>query len=236
MRTKTLILAGAVAVLGATTTFAQVYSQNTVGFYTINLVQGFNLVANQMNNGDNTINTIMPGTTPLPDGASLLRWDAANQTFDPNSDLFFAGTGWINLGTGELSTTVLNPGEGCFLELGSAASIVLVGDVPEGTLNRNLVPGFQIISQLTPQTLGLDASAFPANDGDTLQFWNTGRWVGEPTGGYTQGYLYFAGSGWLSFVSGGFEDVVPQLGEAMFYSRGQAGGNATWTRTFDVSP
>lgn len=233
MRTKTLLLAGAVAVLGATTTFAQVYSQNTVGFYTINLVQGFNLVANQMNNGDNTINTIMPGTTPLPDGASLLKWNAALQTFG-DSDLFFAGTGWINLGTGELSTTTLNPGEGCFIELQSPASIVLVGDVPEGTLTRNLRNGFQIVSQLTPQALGLDASGFPANDGDTLQFWNTGRWVGEATQSYTQGYLYFAGQGWLSFASGSFEDVVPQLGEAMFYN--SSGGDATWTRTFDVSP
>lgn len=222
------------AVLSAHSSFAPVYSQNTVGFYTLNLVPGFNLIANQMNNGGNTLNDIMPATTPLPDGANLLKWDAGLQSFQANADLFFVGAGWIDGGTGGPSTTVLAPGEGAFIEVGEACSVVLVGDVPEGTLTRNLVAGQQIISQLTPQQIGLDATAFPANDGDTLLFWNTGRWAGEPTGTYTTGYLFFAGVGWLNINSQAFEDVVPQLGEAMFYNNG--GGAATWTRSFDVSP
>jgi hypothetical protein len=195
---------------------------------------GFNLIANQMNNGDNSINTIMPGTTPLNDGAQLLKWDAGLQAFQVDADIFFAGTGWINLGTGGPSTTVLAPGEGAFVELTDPAQVVLLGDVPEGTLTRNLVAGQQIISQLTPQQLGLDASGFPANDGDTLVFWNTGRWAGERVGDFTAGYLYFVGVGWLNINASAPEDVVPLLGEAMFYNN--TGGAATWTRTFDVSP
>lgn len=217
------------AVLGATSTFAQVYSQNTVGFYTINMSAGFNLIANQMNNGDNTLNAIMPGTTPINDGASLLKWfPAPVNAFQADADIFFAGVGWINLATGEASTTVLAPGEGAFLELTDPAQVVMVGDVPEGTLTRSLVTGQQIISQLTPQALGLEASGFPANDSDTLLFWNT---AGST---YTAGYLYFGGAGWLNLDTSAFEDVVPQLGQAMFYNN--VGGASTWTRTFDVSP
>lgn len=231
MRTKTLILTAAMGIVGAATSMAQVYSQNAVGFYTLTLEPGFNLVANQLNNGGNDINTILPGTSSLPDGASLLPWDTAGQTFGP-ADTFFAGLGWFDDNL-ELSTTVLAAGSGAFLQVSAAASVVLVGEVPQGTgasaLTQDLVPGFQIISQLTPQALGLEASGFPGSDGDSWLQWDA---VGQT---YTDALTYFAGLGWvdndLNIV-----DPVLAIGEAGFYQRSPNGGTDTWTRDFSVNP
>jgi hypothetical protein len=225
MRTKTLVLTAALGIFGAATSMAQVYSQNAVGFYTLNLTTGFNLIANQLDNGDNNINTIIPASAPLPDGSALLTWDAAGQTFNP-SDSFFAGLGWFDAGLNP-ATTELTAGMGAFLQVGSDASIVLVGDVPQGTLTQDLVNGFQIISQLTPQSIGLDATGLPAGDGDSILFWDAAAQ------GYEEALTYFAGFGW---VDSGLNvvDPTPAIGEAVFYQRG--GAADTWTRDFSVNP
>jgi hypothetical protein len=207
---------------------AQVFSQNAVGFYTLNLGQGFNLIANQLVNGDNTLNTIMPVSSSIPDGTTVLTWDVAGQTFNP-ADTFFAGFGWFDSGFNP-STTVLESGTGAFMELpaGSSVAVVLVGDVPQGTLTQDLEPGFQIISQLTPQSLGLDATGFPASDGDTALFWDQALQT------YEAAITYFAGFGWFD---SGFNpaDPTPLVGQALFYERAVAGGSDTWSRTFSVN-
>jgi hypothetical protein len=237
MRTKTLALMAAIGLMGSAVGFAQVYSQNAVGYYTLNLSGGFNLVANQLNNGDNNLNTIMPATTPLPDGTTALTWPPGGSTFNAVSDTFFAGFGWFDPDLNP-STTTLSPGQGAFLQCASAADIVLVGDVPQGTgpdaLTQDLVPGFQIVSQLTPQAVGVDATGFPAADGDSIQFWNPALGA---SGAYdpARTYAYFAGFGWVD-EDLNIVDPVPAIGEAFFYERSGAGGNATWTREFSVNP
>jgi hypothetical protein len=227
MRTKTLVLTAALGIFGAATSMAQVYSQNAVGFYTLNLETGFNLIANQLDNGDNVIGTIIPASAPLPDGSSLLTWDVTGQTFNP-ADTFFAGVGWFD-GSLNPSSTVLLAGTGAFLQVGSPASVVLVGDVPQGTLNQDLAPGFQIISQLTPQSIGLDATGFPASDGDAILFWDASAQ------GYLDALTYFGGLGWVDSELN-IVDPTPLIGEAVFYQRSPAGGTDTWTRDFSVNP
>ena len=235
MRTKALVLVAAMGMFGAATAMAQVYSQNAVGYYTVNLSGGkFNMIANQLNNGDNNINTIMPGTTALPDGTSLLTWTPGGTGFNP-ADTFFAGLGWFDDNL-ELSATTLSPGQGAFVEMppGGDASVVMVGDVPQGTLTLDLVPGFQIVSQLTPQEIGLDDAAFPAADGDSIQFWDPLK-AGTTKGGYLAALTYFGGFGWtdndLNLVN-----PTPAIGEAFFYERSPGGGDVTWTRDFSVNP
>lgn len=237
MRTKTLLIAGAIAVLGSVASYAQVYSQNTVGFYTINMVPGFNLIANQFNNGDNNVNTIMPATSPIPDGTTIQMWDSALQTFGA-ADAWIADPGGWYDDQFAPSTKVLNPGNGAFVQVPVAAapfSLVLVGDVPEGELTRDLVPGFQIVSQLTPQLLGFNAAgnALPAADGDVIQFWDTGT---QSFGGARKALAFIADPGVWADEDFTVIDPTPAIGEAVFYQRGAAAGNATWTRTFDVSP
>jgi hypothetical protein len=105
----------------------------------------------------------------------------------------------------------------------------MVGEVPQGNLDLDLVSNFQIVSQLTPQELGIDATGFPAGDGDTALFWDTGLQT------YTEAVTYFGGAGW--FDTGLMPaDPVPAIGESFFYNRAPANGGATWTRTFSVNP
>lgn len=221
-------------ILGTAASMAQVYSQNAVGFYTLNLVGGFNLIANQLNNGDNNVNTIMPPTTQIPDGASLLTWNKGTQLFNP-ADTWFGGAGWFDENLNP-SATVLEPGTGGFIQLapGNSASVVLVGDVPQGVnptpLTLTLDPGFQIVSQLTPQSLGLEATGFPAADGDSMLFWDAGA---NPQT-YKAALTYFGGLGWVD-EDLNVVDPTPLIGEAVFYQRGPLAGQAVWAREFSVN-
>src|SRR5688500_4600203 len=56
MRTKTLLLTAALSAAGIATSMAQVYSVNAVGYVNTQLVPGFSLVSNPLNN--TTGNTI----------------------------------------------------------------------------------------------------------------------------------------------------------------------------------
>jgi len=233
MRTKTLLVAGAIAVLGTVASYAQVYSQNTVGFYTVNLRAGFNLIANQFNgNPDNGLNTVIPASAPVPADASLVLWDKALQTFTA-ADTFYPTFGWYDPDFVP-STKVLNPGEGCFIQMpvGTSAALVMVGDVPEGDLDLGLQEGFQIVSQLTPQLLGFNASGFPAGENDTILFWDSATQTYPPA----RVLSYYSGAG--VWADGDFNvvDPTPAIGEAVFYQRAVGNGTATWQRTFDVSP
>jgi hypothetical protein len=126
------------------------------------------------------------------------------------------------------------------MQLGAAASVVLVGDVPQGNLSKDLVVGWQIVSQLTPQSLGFGDGTglddLPAGDGDAILFWSaTHQDYRLPLADAPGGLTYFAGYGW---VNAALEvvDPTPMIGESVFYQRAQASGTATWTRDFSVNP
>jgi hypothetical protein len=249
MRTKTLIIAGAIAVMGSVASYAQVYSQNTVGFYTINLVQKFNLIANQfMGNPDNNINTVIPATAPVPSDTIVLLWDSSLNTFGP-SDTFIQGFGWYDLTDPDNpvpSTKELNPGDGAFLQLplGTSADLVMVGDVPEGDPLPNpktLVPGFQLVSQLTPQRLGFNSSpadALPAGADDVILFWDKAT---QQYGAPARPNLTYSADALVWYYLDAQQnpvivDPTPEIGEAVFYQRALSNPSVTWNRSFDVSP
>lgn len=207
---------------------AQVYSQNAVGYYTLNLVQGFNLVANQLNNGDNSLATVFPS---LPDGTSLLKWDSANQMYTAG-DVYFVGDGWYDNESGDPSSTTLAPGEGGFLNCTEAASITVVGEVPQGAPLPTVTISalFSIASQPTPQELGLGgggADDLPGNDGDAVLFWDGANQK------FTDGYTFFVGDGWYDNLSGDPANPTPKVGEAFFYNN--SGAAIDWTRSFSVN-
>jgi hypothetical protein len=114
-------------------------------------------------------------------------------------------------------------------------TITLVGEVPEtelGTFPPVVVPPqFGLVSQGTPQKLAINSSgdALPANDGDTVLFWN-------PTSQAYVERLYLLGlGGWIEFDTEGNPVPVnptPEVGEAFFYNN--SGGEISWTRTFNV--
>jgi hypothetical protein len=232
MKTKVLTITAAIGLAGAITASAQVYSQNAVGYYNVPLGEGFTMIANQLNNGDNNINTVLPG--PLPDNTRLLKWSNGGQTFEGTQTYFDqapAGEKWLDPNF-LVSTTVMGPGEGAFIALpaGTSGNITLVGEVPQGELSLALDPNFTIVSQLTPQEIGLDATGFPAGDEDRILMW-------DPASQSYEGTLTYiaAGAAWFdpNFTQ---VDPTPMLGEAFFYDRKVANGSTTWTRSFSVNP
>src|SRR5437899_1109331 len=84
--------------------------------YTIDIYQGWNLIANQLDRSDigplNALNTIMPGVgtdTPIPDGCKLWKLDTGTSTYKPSSVYSTIKNKWTS---GDCIT--LNPGEGAW--------------------------------------------------------------------------------------------------------------------------
>lgn len=233
MRTKTLLITAALSAVGVASSMAQVFSQNAVGYYTLNLVEGFNLVANQLNNGDNSIGTVFP---VVPDGTSLLKWDADAQMYT-EGDVYFDPDGWFDNASGEPSVTTLGPGEGAFLNTPVAGSITIVGEVPQGDPlpSVGISALFSIGSQPTPQALGLGGQSLgapgaddvPANDGDSVLFWDAANQV------FTDGFVFFDPDGWFDNATSEPANPTPAVGEAFFYNN--AGAAINWTRSFSVN-
>jgi hypothetical protein len=245
MRIKTLILTAAMAILGSAACMAQVYSQNAVGFYTINLLPGWNLIANQLDNQPGVpdgINDVLPWAgSQIPDGASALKWDPSTQSFPNDPEFvatFYAGYGWYDAAQ-QPSAITLEAGEGLFIFLppaGPSADVVLVGDVPQGTLTKELVQGWNMVSQLTPQALGLSepGNEMPAGESDTLLFWNAELQGYILPGETTPGAMtYFEGYGWTP-DGVNIVNPTPMIGEAMFYQK-VAAGTDQWIREFSVN-
>ena len=107
---------------------AQVYSQNVVGYIIQDLFPGNNLIANQLGNGDNTLNTIFNAASTLnatiPEGTTFTKWDASLVQFLPLST-YDTNSGWsINYELGY--------GEGGELNPPSSFTNVLIGSVWPG--------------------------------------------------------------------------------------------------------
>lgn len=76
---------------------AQVYRTNIIGYYNLALYPGDNLIANQVGNDDNALNTIFNQSTSLnqgiPEGTTFTKWDSAAAQFLPLST-YDTNRGW----------------------------------------------------------------------------------------------------------------------------------------------
>lgn len=242
MRTKTLILAAALCVAGVTSSTAQVFSKNAVGYYNIDLRSGYNLIANQFINGDNNINTVFPN---VEDGSLVLIYNSALPANGGQKYLdalvYVADVGWVDASGPEpvISTAVISPGSGVFFYAPTPRTITLVGEVPEtsnGTLpTKTIPPLYSIVSHSTPQQLGVDTAgdAIPAGDNDLILFFNSDV---NPQK-FKDALVYVGGVGWVD--GSGPEPVLvnptPLVGQAFFYNNASlTGASISWSRTFDV--
>src|SRR3954471_3821610 len=66
MRTKTLLLTAALAAVGVSSSMAQVYSVNAVGYINLSIPHGFSIVGNQLNATPNNQVQNVFGTLPQP--------------------------------------------------------------------------------------------------------------------------------------------------------------------------
>jgi len=222
MRTKTLLLSAAVFAAGIAVSTAQsVYSINAVGYVNLTVANGYNLIANPLNGTNNSINTVMP---TAPDGSSVLRWNNQAQTFY-QAETYLGGT-WFD-GNFNVSTTVINPGEGFFFQnnSGASATLTFVGEVPQGNLTNRVSANYGFYSSQVPQSGTLTSLGFPGQDGMTYNGWNAA------SQGYNQAYTYLGGT----WFDNNFNpaDPVPAVGEAFLITN--PGGAVNWTRTFSVN-
>lgn len=131
MNTKSLLLAAVIAALGTASASAQVTSQNIVGYIRLSLGKGFNLVSNQLKNGNNNINTVL---AEAPEGTIAYKWTGASFTSVEKVGTEFEGAAAFSL----------NPGEGVFVNVPAATTVTLIGEVSL----QNSVPlkkGFNLV-------------------------------------------------------------------------------------------
>ena len=201
---------------------ANVYSLNVVGYNTLTLTNGFNLVANQLDlDGTGSNNTLYTSIgTNVPNLTKAYAFPGGAYV----SATFSAGSGtWI--GNVAAANAALQPGGGVFVQIPASASypqnVTLVGNVLQGSLSTTVAPIYQIISSKVPQAglIKTDLGLAPANL-DKVYQWNSG------IQNYGSGKTYSAGGGtWL----GGEPNVA--VGES-FFLLGHAG--SLWNRNFTV--
>lgn len=162
MRTKTLIATAALTVAGLLVSMAQdpVYSVNAVGYVNKTVGDGFTMVSNPLNNGDNTLNDTISGVTT---GTTAFLWNGGG--FDAST--YIEGVGWA-------PNADLPPGSGCFIQSTGEQTITFVGEVPQGNLVNEIPEGLSIKSSIVPQAGTLAELGLALATGDIVFTWNGG--------------------------------------------------------------
>lgn len=204
MRTKTLLLAAVLSAAGVATSLAQVFSVNVVGYIQLSVPAGFSMIANQLSNGGNTLNSVL--TTGPGDGDGIFKFNPTTGGYDSST---FLGGSWIP----DMS---FGPGEGGFISVGTAKTITLVGSIDGGSHPITVPKGFAIVSSFLPTSGTLESMSFPAADGDQVFFYNT------TTKSYDSSTSL--GGTWIP-------DPTVAVGQSFFSSKG---AGSTWARTFSV--
>lgn len=211
MRRTTLLLP-ALAALALSASAAT--SSNIVGYVKVNLTSGFNLVANQLDNGaGNKVVDLFK--LPLPENFSVFKF---------NGSSFVSLTVVDGAWEGDDQNLTAAPGEGVFVRNpGGASSVTFVGEVKTGSSTVNIPGGnkFSIVSSVIPQQVSLADAGFPASEGDTVFRFNGTAYQSDS----------FVDNAWEG-DSGGSAPTV-KVGEAFFVRN--AGADSAWTRNFVVN-
>jgi hypothetical protein len=228
MKTKALLLAAAICAVAAGTSKAQVYSANAVGYVNMTLNPGFSLIANPLDNTNNSLSVILPN---VPVQTRVYRFEPVPATYTIATKTPIGGGSWN-------TNMVMEPGQGFFISIpaGAPVTVTFVGEVPQGNLSNPLAPGrFQIVSSQVPQALplgrpnsavGVQTLGFPAAVGDRVYTFN---------GTYTTHTFVQLGANPPFWNTAGSQDgPTIGVGQSFFLSRAATGSSA-WTRTFSVN-
>jgi hypothetical protein len=186
------------------------FSSNVVGYVNLDLVPGWNLIANPLDAGVNTLEALIQG---VPDGTSVMKFQDGGFTTASNYDELFEA--W------EFDYSI-NPGEGFFINVPEACTVTFVGEVKAGTHSVAIPAGWSMAASPTPVAGTLDEIGFAApvvEDGDSVMAWNPAK----------QGYNTMNNYDEL-FEAWEFDQTV-DVGEAFFVNKASA---STWTRTFEI--
>jgi hypothetical protein len=225
MKAKALLLTAALVAAGASTSMAQVFSVNAVGYVNRVLTPGFNLVANPLNAADNSAGSLFKNFQGgVPEGTRVfvfkngqyvtLLWEALDEAYLPTDE----------------AATLIPPGTGAFVFVGGNASktLTFVGEVKQGSLSTPVPQGFSIKASEVPMAGRPDQNGLPGAAGDRFFRYNT------TTGAYNSWLFEELDNAWLP-TSGVGAAGLPSIdvGEAFFFFR--SGAATAWTRTFNVN-
>jgi len=226
MRTKTLLLSAAVLAAGLSASVAQsVFSVNAVGYVNVPVVNGYQIVANPLNNSNNTLNVILP-LGAANDNTKIYRFNTGSQTFGAAISFLYdpdtSSCAWS-------APAVLAPGEAVFLFSPIATTLTFVGEVPQGSLSNSLPSNFSLRSSIVPQAGGLSSAlGLVASDNDTVYFFN------PASQSYPAPYRFLFDP---ETNSGAWEPSEPSVavGQGFFFKNNSAIPNRSWNRTFTVN-
>jgi hypothetical protein len=211
MRTKTLLLTAACAVIGAVAASAQsVYSVNAVGYVNLTVPKGNSIIANPLNTGSNTLSQVLPS---VPDDTMLYLWTGTQLKA---YKYLGAEDGWST------PNAVWAPGAAAWIKnsSGAAMTITFVGEVPQGSLTNKITAGVSFKASIVPQSGALDTVlGYTPSDDDMIYLWKnaTSSWK----------ICKYLGSedGWSS-------SPAPAVGEGFWVKTSAA---KDWVRTFDIN-
>jgi len=213
MRTKTLLVTAALSAAGISSSMAQVYSVNAVGYVNVSIATSasaftYAIIANPLNGSpDNNLSTVVP---TAPDLTQLYFF--RNGSFESS---LFLGT-WI-------PDSAWNPGEAAFIELAPGSpdptTVTFVGEVPQGHLENPVPTGYSLRSSIVPQR-GLISTdlGYTPNELDQIYLFR----------GTYESYLFLGGV-WLP------TEPTLEVAEG-FFAEVLNGPAVNWVRDFQVSP
>jgi Ca2+-binding RTX toxin-like protein len=167
--------------------------------YTIPIHSGYNLIANQLDHGSNTLNEVLGHLgTNGPDGLVLSKYNNASGTWSVSA--YSAASGLWDNG----NSITLSPGDGAFLQSPANFYYVMVGRPHVPILPVNMAAGATHLLSRQTNDIGTFTNivGFPATNGATVYKWNGSN------------YITF------SFASGAWSPSVPTVavGEAIWAS------------------
>lgn len=210
MKTKVLLVGAALAVTAVTASADTIYSSNVVGYVNLDLVPGWNMIANPLDAGVNTLEALIQG---VPDGTFVVKFQGGAFTAASTYDELFEE--W------EINYSI-NPGEGFFINVPEAVTVTFVGEVKAGTHSVAIPAGWSMVGSPTPVAGTLDEIGLVApvvEDGDYVIAWNPVTQGYNPANSYDE-----------LFEEWEFDQTV-DVGGALFVNKANA---STWTRTFEI--
>jgi len=214
MRTKALLSVAAIAA-SAISAMAQsnVYSLNIVGYATVTIGSGYNLLSNPLSAGvTNGANEIMP----ILDGEVILTWTGSAYS-QVGYDSGFGG--WVGAdGSTPSAPPSLPPGKGFFFFNPNAAptNVTFVGQVvpgPSSTNTLSLPSGYSLVGSPLPATVAQITNApvsLPVLDGMLILQYSGGKYAQT---GFDSGF-----GGWVG-ADGTTPSVAPpyKIGDGFFF-------------------
>ena len=217
---RTLLLAAAVGAAGIASSMAQaIYSVNYVGYVNKTLVPGYQLIANPLNSGNNSPDTLF---TAPNFGDTIYRYDVPAATF--RSASYFGS--WVG------DSLTLAPGEGFFYFNAGASSlnVTFVGEGEEGpNLSNPIPPGLSMRASRIPQA----GSLAPVGPGGGQLEFPTNPSFGDTVYQYDAVGQTYVSSSW--FGSWAPSDPVIAVAEGFWYQNNAATA-LNWERDFEVTP